>query len=93
MTYVIKYDFSNSIPTHYETVVSLLYFLLIFFLLCKSTQNVLLKTKKYRFTGHGFDPVNLDNSDPSEAPVRLTLTPQEGSSISPGNLLSMLNID
>ena len=37
VTYVIKYDFSNSIPTYYETVVSLLYFLLIFFLLCKST--------------------------------------------------------
>jgi hypothetical protein len=45
------------------------------------------------FSGHGFDPQNAD-TDPASGPVKLTLTPEAGSDIAPGQTVSLsLDVD
>ena len=53
----------------------------------------MLISRFFLFSGHGFDAVN-QSPDPSDAPVKLTLNPAEGSDIAPGQTVKIkLEVD
>ena len=43
----------------------------------------------FSFSGHGLDPLNNGDSDPSDVPVQLTLDPPAGSNIAPGQTVTV----
>ena len=43
----------------------------------------------FLFSGHGLEPLNNKNPDPSDVPVQLTLDPPAGSTIAPGQTVSV----